>query len=149
MRYWTAELLFNDKTTGVKGINFIFDSGSSYTYFNAEAYQTILDLIRKDLKGKPLKDTKEDKSLPVCWKDMKPLKSVHDVKKYFKTITLRFGSQKNGQLFQIPPESYLIITVSLTYDLYISIKIHGRESLRLRVCVFFLFQEKETCVWGF
>ncbi|KAG2322736.1 hypothetical protein Bca52824_015949 [Brassica carinata] len=105
-----AELLFNDKTTGVTGINFIFDSGSSYTYFNAEAYQAVLDLIRKDLKGKPLKDTKEDKSLPVCWKDKKPLKSVHDVKNYFRTITLRFGSQKNGQLFQIPPESYLIIT---------------------------------------
>ncbi|KAJ4902427.1 Eukaryotic aspartyl protease family protein [Raphanus sativus] len=105
-----AELLFNDKTTCVKGINFIFDSGSSYTYFNSEAYTTILDLIRKDLKGKPLKDTKEDKSLPVCWKDKKPSKTVHDVKKYFKTITLRFGSRKNGQLFQIQPESYLIIT---------------------------------------
>lgn len=57
-------------------------------------------------------DTKEDKSLPVCWKDKKPLKSLHDFKKYFKKITLRFGSQKNGQLFQVPPESYLIITVS-------------------------------------
>ncbi|XP_018435974.1 aspartic proteinase Asp1-like [Raphanus sativus] len=105
-----AELLFNDKTTCVKGINFIFDSGSSYTYFNSEAYPAILDLIRKDLKGKPLKDTKEDKSLPVCWKDKKPSKTVHDVKKYFKTITLRFGSRKKGQLFQIQPESYLIIT---------------------------------------
>jgi len=40
-----AELLFNDKTTGVKGINVVFDSGSSYTYFNAEAYQAILDLV--------------------------------------------------------------------------------------------------------
>ncbi|KAF8116017.1 hypothetical protein N665_0024s0042 [Sinapis alba] len=105
-----AELLFNDKTTSVKGINFIFDSGSSYTYFNAEAYQAILGHIRKDLKGKPLMETKEDKSLPVCWKDNKPLKSAYDVKKYFKTITLRFGSQKKGQLFQVPPESYLIIT---------------------------------------
>jgi hypothetical protein len=105
-----AELLFNDKTTGVKGINVVFDSGSSYTYFNAEAYQAILDLIRKDLNGKPLTDTKDDKSLPVCWKGKKPLKSLDEVKKYFKTITLRFGNQKNGQLFQVPPESYLIIT---------------------------------------
>lgn len=106
-----AELLFDEKATGVKGVNFVFDSGSSYTYFNAEAYRAVLDLVRKDLKGKALKDTKEDKSLPVCWKDKKGLKSVHDVKKYFKTISLRFGgSQKNGQVFQIPPESYLIIT---------------------------------------
>ncbi|CAH2067735.1 unnamed protein product [Thlaspi arvense] len=104
-----AELLFNDKTTGVKGINFVFDSGSSYTYFNTEAYQAILDLIRKDVKGK-LDTEEEDKSLPVCWKGKKPFKSVHEVEKYFKTITLRFGSQKNGQLFQVPPESYLIIT---------------------------------------
>lgn len=68
-------------------------------------------------------DTKEDKSLPVCWKDKKPLESLYDVKKYFKTITLRFGSdQKKGQLFQVPPESYLITTVSLTYDVYITYK---------------------------
>jgi hypothetical protein len=62
------------------------------------------------LNGKPLTDTKDDKSLPVCWKGKKPLKSLDEVKKYFKTITLRFGNQKNGQLFQVPPESYLIIT---------------------------------------
>ncbi|CAF2065452.1 hypothetical protein HID58_073478 [Brassica napus] len=106
-----AEILFDDKATGVKGVSFVFDSGSSYTYFNAEAYQAVLELVRKDLKGKALKDSKEDKSLPVCWKDKRALKSVHDVKKYFKTISLRFGgSQKNGQVFQIPPESYLIIT---------------------------------------
>lgn len=43
-----AELLFNDKTTGVKGINLVFDSGSSYTYFNAEAYQAILNLVREN-----------------------------------------------------------------------------------------------------
>ncbi|CAN6898732.1 unnamed protein product [Brassica oleracea] len=91
------ELLYNDKTTSVKGLNFIFDSGSSYTYFNAETYQAILCHIRTDLKGTALMDTKEDK---------KPLESVYDVKKYFKTITLRFGSQ----LFQVPPESYLITT---------------------------------------
>ncbi|KAL1214579.1 Aspartic proteinase Asp1 [Cardamine amara subsp. amara] len=105
-----AELLFNYKTTGVKGINVIFDSGSSYTYFNDKAYKAILDLIRKDLNGKSLTDAKEDKSLPVCWKDKKPLKSLDEVKKNFKTITLRFGNQNNGQPFQVPPESYLIIT---------------------------------------
>lgn len=44
-----AELLFNDKTTGVKGINVVFDSGSSYTYFNDTAYKAILDLVRQFL----------------------------------------------------------------------------------------------------
>ncbi|XP_033133912.1 aspartic proteinase Asp1 [Brassica rapa] len=96
-------LLYNDKITSVKGLNFIFDSGSKNGTYAGD--------IRKDLKGTALMDTKEDKSLPVCWKDKKPLESLYDVKKYFKTITLRFGSdQKKGQLFQVPPESYLITT---------------------------------------
>ncbi|XP_010521265.1 PREDICTED: aspartic proteinase Asp1 isoform X2 [Tarenaya hassleriana] len=105
-----AELLYNGKSISVKGLNLVFDSGSSYTYFNKKAYQAILDLINKDLDGKPLTETKEDKSLSVCWKGVKPVKSVLDVAKYFKTLTLQFGTGKNAQPFQIPPVSYLIIT---------------------------------------
>ncbi|GAY52146.1 hypothetical protein CUMW_139640 [Citrus unshiu] len=59
-----AELLFGGKSTGIKGLQIIFDSGSSYTYFNSQAYKTTLDLMRKDLKGKPLEDTAEEKALP-------------------------------------------------------------------------------------
>ncbi|KAH0850757.1 hypothetical protein HID58_095271, partial [Brassica napus] len=106
---------------------------------HAEAYQTILDLIRKDLKGKPLKDTKEDKSLPVCWKDMKPLKSVHDVKKTSDDYFTVWESKERSAV----SDSTRVIShyhcESHIY-LYISIKIHGRESLRLRVL------KKETCV---
>ena len=40
-----ADLLFNGKPTGLKGLKLIFDTGSSYTYFNSKAYQTIISLV--------------------------------------------------------------------------------------------------------
>ncbi|XP_043809002.1 aspartic proteinase Asp1 isoform X2 [Manihot esculenta] len=104
-----AELLFDGKPSGMKGLELIFDSGSSYTYFSAQLYQATLNLIRKDLSGKPLKDAPEEKALSICWKGAKPFKSVSDVKSYFKPLSLSFTKSKNVQL-QLPPEGYLIVT---------------------------------------
>ncbi|XP_034888990.1 aspartic proteinase Asp1 [Populus alba] len=104
-----AELLFGGKPTGIKGLQLIFDSGSSYTYFNAQVYQSVLNLVRKDLAGKPLKDAPEEKELAVCWKTAKPIKSILDIKSYFKPLTISFMNAKNVQL-QLAPEDYLIIT---------------------------------------
>ncbi|KAL9396122.1 hypothetical protein Peur_010375 [Populus x canadensis] len=104
-----AELLFGGKPTGIKGLQLIFDSGSSYTYFNAQVYQSILNLVRKDLSGKPLKDAPEEKALAVCWKTAKPIKSILDIKSFFKPLTINFIKAKNAQL-QLAPEDYLIIT---------------------------------------
>lgn len=42
-----AELVFNGKSTGVKGLSLVFDSGSSYTYFNSQAYKAVVNLVRK------------------------------------------------------------------------------------------------------
>jgi len=44
-------------------------------------------------------------------------RSVKDVKDYFKTLTLRFGSKWwiLSTMFQIPPEGYLIISVILSF----------------------------------
>lgn len=67
--------------------------------------------LRNDLKGQPLRDAPEDKTLPVCWKGSKVFKSVADVKNFFKPLALSFTNSKNAQ-FQIPPETYLIISVS-------------------------------------
>ncbi|XP_010479040.1 PREDICTED: aspartic proteinase Asp1 [Camelina sativa] len=105
-----AEILFNGKPTGLKGLKLIFDTGSSYTYFNSKTYQTIVKLIETDLKATPLKDAKEDKTLPICWKGAKPFKSVLDVKTYFKTLTINFTNGRKNTQLQIPPESYLIIS---------------------------------------
>ncbi|KAH7567908.1 hypothetical protein ACOSP7_009837 [Xanthoceras sorbifolium] len=102
-----AELLFGRKSTGVRGLQVVFDSGSSYTYFSSQAYKTTLDLVRGGLTEKPLKDTTEDQTLPICWRGTKPLKTVHEVKDYFKPLLLSFS--KNVQL-HLPPEAYLIVT---------------------------------------
>ncbi|XP_011014192.1 PREDICTED: aspartic proteinase Asp1-like isoform X2 [Populus euphratica] len=104
-----AELLFGGKPTGIKGLQLIFDSGSSYTYFSAQVYQSILNLVRKDLSGKPLRDAPEEKALAVCWKTAKPIKSILDIKSFFKPLTINFIKAKNVQL-QLAPEDYLIIT---------------------------------------
>ncbi|XP_038695846.1 aspartic proteinase Asp1-like isoform X2 [Tripterygium wilfordii] len=104
-----TELFFGGKPSGLKGFQVIFDSGSSYTYFNSEAYKTTLKLIRQDIKGKPLKDAPEEEALPVCWKGGKPFKSIRDVSSYFKPMVLIFTKLKNVQL-QLAPEAYLIVT---------------------------------------
>ncbi|OMO94965.1 Peptidase A1 [Corchorus capsularis] len=102
-----AELLFGGKPTGVKGFNVIFDTGATYTYLSSNVYQTVVNLIKKDLTGKPLQEVK-DNALPICWKGPNPFKSVQDVKKYFNRLALSFGGP-NTQL-QLPPEAYLIVT---------------------------------------
>ncbi|OMO78536.1 Peptidase A1 [Corchorus olitorius] len=102
-----TELLFGGKPTGVKGFNVIFDTGATYTYLSSNVYQTVVNLIKKDLTGKPLQEVK-DNALPICWKGPNPFKSVQDVKKYFNRLALSFGGT-NTQL-QLPPEAYLIVT---------------------------------------
>ncbi|XP_057503823.1 aspartic proteinase Asp1-like isoform X2 [Actinidia eriantha] len=104
-----AELLYGTWATGVKGLPVVVDSGSTYSYFNSDAYTVILSTIKKDLNRKQLKDAAEDQSLPVCWKGTKPFKSIHDVKNYFRPLVLSFTNAKNLQL-QLPPETYLVIT---------------------------------------
>ncbi|KAK7377452.1 hypothetical protein VNO80_02877 [Phaseolus coccineus] len=104
-----AELLFNGKATKVKGLELIFDSGSSYTYFNSLAYQAVVNLVTGDLKGKQLTRATEDPSLPICWKGPKSFKSLSDIKKYFKPLAFSFTKTKNVQM-QLPPEAYLIIS---------------------------------------
>lgn len=104
-----ADLLFGGQATGVKGLPIILDSGSTFTYFNSEAYKTMLSSIKKNIDAKQLTDAVNDKSLPVCWKGSKPFKSLKDATRYFKPLTLSFTKAKNTQL-QLTPEAYLIHT---------------------------------------
>lgn len=156
-----AELLFGGKATGVKGLTMVFDSGSTYTYLNSQAYKAVLSLVRcklkhqmsiialffsllekwfcfletynlqvnfiyfmqtnlslwfqikKDLNGKILNDATDDKNLPVCWKGTRPFSSIADVSKFFKPLALTFMESKTAAAqLQMPPEAYLIVTVS-------------------------------------
>lgn len=104
-----AELLFGQQSTGLKGLYMVFDSGSSYTYFSSLAYKSTLSLLTNDLVGKPLKVANDDHTLPICWKAAKPLKSVQDVKNYFKPLALSFTNIQSVPL-ELPPEAYLIIS---------------------------------------
>ncbi|RZC94439.1 hypothetical protein C5167_026170 [Papaver somniferum] len=105
-----AELYLGKQYIGVKGLQVIFDSGSSYSYFNTQAYKAIISSMMKDLSGKPLEITK-DGTLPICWRGAKPFTSFSEVKKYFTPLTLRFKSGwRSQQQMEIPPESYMIIS---------------------------------------
>ncbi|CAK9325420.1 unnamed protein product [Citrullus colocynthis] len=104
-----AEVYFGGKPVGIKGLILTFDSGSSYTYFSNRVYGAVLNLLRNGLKGQPLKEAPEDKTLPICWKGSKAFKSVADARNFFKPLALSLTNSKNVQ-FQIPPEAYLIIS---------------------------------------
>ena len=70
--------------------------------------------MKKELTGKPLREALDDKTLPLCWKGQRPFKSLQDVRKYFKPLALSFNNGGKGKTqFELPPEAYLIISVSL------------------------------------
>ncbi|PON79894.1 Aspartic peptidase [Trema orientale] len=104
-----AELKFDGKSTGLKNLLTIFDSGSSYTYLNSQAYHALTDLVKRELSGRVFKEA-EDKTLSLCWKGKRPFKSIRDVRKYFKTIALEFTTGGQTQTYELPPEAYLIIS---------------------------------------
>ncbi|KAJ0526354.1 putative nepenthesin [Helianthus annuus] len=79
----TAEVFVGGKTSGMKDLPVLFDSGSTYTYFSEKPYKVILSLLMNDLKGTQLNKADEDKSLPICWKGSKPFKSIQDVRNLF------------------------------------------------------------------
>ncbi|XP_020226061.1 aspartic proteinase Asp1 [Cajanus cajan] len=103
-----ADLFFNGRPTSVKGLELIFDSGTSYTYFNSQVYRALVQLVTNDIRGKPLRRATEDPSLPICWKGSKPFESPQDVINNFKPLTLSFT--KSNSLLQLPPQAYLIVT---------------------------------------
>ncbi|XP_061346885.1 aspartic proteinase Asp1-like [Gastrolobium bilobum] len=106
-----AELVFGGKKTGVGSLTAVFDTGSSYTYFNSQAYQALLSWLKKELTGKSIKAAPDDQTLPLCWHGRRPFKSIREVRKYFKPLALSFtnGGRVKAQ-FEIPPEAYLIIS---------------------------------------
>lgn len=73
------------------------------------SYFILMFQVRRDLNGKVLKETTDDETLPICWKGIKQFKNIHDINHYFKTLFLSFTRQVQ---LQIPPEAYLIISVS-------------------------------------
>ncbi|KAK9755652.1 hypothetical protein RND81_01G041100 [Saponaria officinalis] len=104
-----AELLFNGQKVVKDGFSFVLDSGSTYSYLNGEVYDAVISMIKKNIDAKQLKLAREDKTLPLCWKGTKSFKSINDVRKFFKPLSLRFSKAKNAMM-ELPPENYLIVT---------------------------------------
>ena len=70
--------------------------------------------MKKELSGRSLSEVSDDDhTLTHCWRGKKPFKSLQDVKKYFKPLALSFtNGGKAKAKFEMPPEAYLIISVS-------------------------------------
>ncbi|XP_048226830.1 aspartyl protease APCB1 isoform X2 [Ricinus communis] len=106
LNYGSGPLSLGGQERRVRRI--VFDSGSSYTYFTKEAYSELVASV----SGEALIQDTSDPTLPFCWRAKFPIRSVIDVKQYFKTLTLQFGSKWwiISTKFRIPPEGYLIIS---------------------------------------
>ncbi|KAL5748915.1 hypothetical protein ACOSP7_025955 [Xanthoceras sorbifolium] len=89
----------------------LFDTGSSYTYFTKQAYSELISAL-KEVSAMGLIQDASDPTLPICWRAKFPIRSVIEVKQYFKTLTLQFGSQWwiVSKKLHIPPEGYLIVS---------------------------------------
>lgn len=72
--------------------------------------------IKRELPRKVLKEATDDQTLPLCWKGKRPFKRVSDVRKYFKPLALDFTTGGKTKTYALPPEAYLIVSVSLTND---------------------------------
>ncbi|PKI70392.1 hypothetical protein CRG98_009272 [Punica granatum] len=109
MKYGSSPLSFGQQDGEVGRV--VFDSGSSYTYFTKQAYSHLVALLEEVLDSGLVQDA-SDHTLPICWRSELPLRSVKDVKHFFKTITLQFGSRWwiLSTKLHIPPEGYLIIS---------------------------------------
>lgn len=70
--------------------------------------------IKRELSERVFREAPEDNTLSLCWKGKRPFKSIRDIRKYFKTISLDFTSAGITKTFEFPPEAYLIISVCLT-----------------------------------
>ncbi|KAI3776415.1 hypothetical protein L1987_46196 [Smallanthus sonchifolius] len=89
----------------------VFDSGSSYTYFTRQAYSDLVSML-KDVSHDGFIQDASDTTLPICWQSKIPIRSIKDVGKFFKPLTLQFGRKwwTISTYLQIPPEGYLIIS---------------------------------------
>ncbi|XP_022736978.1 aspartyl protease APCB1-like [Durio zibethinus] len=89
----------------------VFDSGSSYTYFTKQAYLELITSL-SEVSTLGLIQDASDPTLPICWQAPFPIRSLMDIKQFFKTLTLQLGSKWwiLSERFHIPPEGYLIIS---------------------------------------
>ncbi|KXG19766.1 aspartyl protease APCB1-like isoform X2 [Sorghum bicolor] len=100
-----------DQQLNVQGklIQVVFDTGSTYTYFPNEALTKLISSL-KAASPRFVQDD-ADKTLPFCMKADFPVRSVDDVKHFFKPLSLQFEKRFFfSRTFNIRPEDYLVIS---------------------------------------
>ncbi|OMO58826.1 Peptidase A1 [Corchorus capsularis] len=109
INYGSSSLSLGGRSNNIGRV--VFDSGSSYTYFSKKAYDELVTSLSKVAEVGFIQDL-SDPTLPICWKAPFSIRLIMDVKKFFKTLTLQFGSNWwiISKRFHIPPEGYLIIS---------------------------------------
>lgn len=95
---------------GLDNGHVIFDSGSSFTYFTKQAYEDLITTLQSVSTDDLIQD-ESDTTLPICWRAKIPIRSVSEVKRYFKPLTFQFGRKWfiSSVKMRIPPEGYLIV----------------------------------------
>ncbi|XP_052180040.1 aspartyl protease APCB1 isoform X2 [Diospyros lotus] len=109
MNYGNKKLSLGGKDDGPRWV--VFDSGSSYTYFTKKAYSDLIASL-KDISNEGHIQDVSDPTLPICWQAKFPVRSVSEVKQYFKPLTLQLGGKWwfASRRFHIQPEGYLVIS---------------------------------------
>ncbi|KAI8012936.1 Aspartic proteinase Asp1 [Camellia lanceoleosa] len=121
-----------------KNLDIVFDSGATYVALTSQAYQAALEIVQRNLDRTPLVLV-VDAFLEKCWGWGKRIKSINEVKKYFKSMALNFTNARNFVQFQLPPQSYLIISPSGNVCFGIS---YDSESAGLNIIADIAFQDK-------
>ncbi|KAL2630064.1 hypothetical protein R1flu_014750 [Riccia fluitans] len=91
---------------------FIFDSGTSYTYLSPEIYSAFVSAVREGLEGSGLEQDTSDKTLPLCWRGKAPFRTLSEASSYFQPITLNFGTSwlLASKFMIVVPQAYLVLT---------------------------------------
>ncbi|NP_001333817.1 aspartyl protease APCB1-like [Solanum lycopersicum] len=109
MNYGGKDLQLGSRGYGQDSV--VFDSGSTYTYFTDQAYKALISMLEEISSEDLIKDA-SDTTLPICWRAKFPVRSIEEVRQFFKPLNLQFGSKWRvvSTKLWIPAEGYLTIS---------------------------------------
>ncbi|KAK4719368.1 hypothetical protein R3W88_017706 [Solanum pinnatisectum] len=109
MNYGGKELRSGSTSYGQGTV--VFDSGSTYTYFTDQAYKALISMLEEISSEDLIKDA-SDTTLPICWRAKFPVRSIEEVRQFFKPLNLQFGSKWRivSTKLWIPAEGFLTIS---------------------------------------
>ncbi|PHT46157.1 hypothetical protein CQW23_15315 [Capsicum baccatum] len=109
MNYGGKELRLGSTSDGHGTV--VFDTGSTYTYFTDQAYNALIAML-EEISSEDLTKDASDTTLPICWRSKFPVRTIAEVRQFFKPLNLQFGSKWRivSTKLLIPAEGYLTIS---------------------------------------